>query len=187
MAQRKSTVDEQIEEHMGNAVELSKRATQGDVHHPDAALSPVVEGEVTQFGPAMTSLAEWLADKASGNDSTTALAMENAVARILSGESAEDVLTSDVPVSGKMYVDKPFTLYGFAITESDFEEGSPYYANLDVTLGTDPRRRILNVGGIKVLAKLMKLDEFGEWPVVVKLTSSETKRGYQVLDLVMHK
>lgn len=146
---------------------------------------PAVEGTIAAFGPAMTSLAQWLTDMAAGSDVDPATAMEDAVARILAKEGdAVQILTEDVPISGKTFLGKPFVLHTFAINEGDFD-GSPFYASLSVQAGNPPERRVLNVGGIKVLAKLMKLHELGEWPVTAMLKGSTTKAGHTVLDLVM--
>lgn len=152
----------------------------------DVALpTEVVTGELSTLGPAMTTLVQWLDSRAVDGDQATAQAMEDAVARILSKEAdAVKILTEDVPISGKTFTNRPFRLNSFVINEGDFE-GSPYYASLNVSIGNPPEGRILNVGGLKVLAKLMMLEEAGEWPVVAMLKGNQTRAGYTVLDLVM--
>lgn len=146
---------------------------------------PVVEGTIDGFGPAMTSLAQWLADMAEASEVDAAQAMEDAVARILAKPGdAVQILTEDVPISGKTFLGKPFVLLAFAINEGEFE-GAPFYATLSIEAGNPRERRVLNVGGVKVLAKLMMLHRNGEWPVTAMLKGNQTKAGHTVLDLVM--
>lgn len=140
--------------------------------------------EVVVGGPAMQILFNWLVEKASRTDEDDFAQMEASVRRILEGASAEDVLREDLPISGKTYLDKPFQLHAFTVTETDFVEGgAPFYANLDVTIAGG-ERRVLNVGGMKVLAKLAVLDREGDYPYFVMLKGHNTKKGFTVLDLV---
>jgi hypothetical protein len=159
----------------------------GDQTEPGAALQyrdSQPEGEVVVGGPAMQTLFNWLVDRASRTDEDDFAQMEASVRRILQGSSAEEVLREDLPISGKTYLDKPFQLHGLTVTETDFAEGgAPFYANLDVTIAGG-ERRILNVGGIKVLAKLAVIDQEGDYPYFVVLKGHETKKGFTVLDLV---
>lgn len=180
--QAEQSVTEEIEgqQYLGE----ERHDVQGSAQSPGSDVEPVVTGEIAAAGPAVRELTEWLADHASRSDVDTWQDMERAVAKILSGDSAEDVLKKDLPISGKTFLNRPFLLHGFTITESDYEEGSPFYANLDVTVNAGAERHILNVGGIKVLAKLKRLSDIGEWPYAVMLTGDTTKRGFTVLDLV---
>lgn len=146
---------------------------------------PAQGGEVEAAAPALMALTNWLVDTASRSDEDDWAAMEKSVARILNNEgSAEDILKQDLPISGKGFLNRAFLIHGFTLTESDHEEGMPFYANLDVTLAMGGERRILNVGGTKVLAKLMMLDRLGEWPLPAMLVGTETKKGHLILDIV---
>ncbi len=143
-------------------------------------------GAIAEPAPAMQTLVEWLTDHAGRTDEDNWVAMEASVAKILSGGgTAEEILRQDLPISGKQYANRPFLIHAFTLTESEHEEGPlPFYANLDVTVAGG-ERRVLNVGGIKVMAKLMMLDQAGEWPVQAMITAKVTKSGRTVLDLVL--
>lgn len=136
-------------------------------------------------GPALKSLLDWLVQEATETDEDTFAGLESIVAQMLSAESPEDVLREQAPVSGKNFVDVPFTCHGFKLREGDYEEGAPFYAVLDVEIGSPPERRVITCGGWTVLAQLMKLRQLGDWPLVMKFTAKKTQKGYQALRLQM--
>lgn len=150
----------------------------------DGGIEPAVEGEVATGGPATQSLIEWMAAHIERDDTDEWAAMERSIARIMAGENAEDVLREDSPLKGEDIAGRPFTLHGFTLTQSDFSEGSPVYATLDAEFPGNGRRHVVNIGGMKVLAKLMMLDRIGEWPQFVMITSKTTKSGNRVHDLI---
>lgn len=180
-----------------------KTREQEPVEHLDGQLStedmpPVTDPAAQQIEPAydiperptgqdvdaVQSLLDWLVDKASKTDQDEWAQMAASVGRILAGGSAEEVLSQDLPISGKSFVDRPFWLHGFTVTETDFPEGPiPFYANMDVSVAGG-ERRVVNCGGAKVLAKLKVLDDEGDYPYMVMLTGKKTKAGNTVLDLV---
>lgn len=149
----------------------------------DAVAIPV-SGEIAVGGPAMQNLMEWVADRTNRDDSDDFAAMERSISRILSGEDAVAVLRRDTPIKGEDIADRPFLLHGFDLTESDFEEGFPVYANLDVTMPGSNEHRVVNIGGMKVLAALKRLEEIGEWPVEVMIVVDGTRKGHSVNALV---
>lgn len=151
---------------------------------PNRDVAIPVSGEIAVGGPAMQSLMEWVADRTTRDDQDDFAAMERTIARILAGEDAEQVLRRDTPVKGEDIADRPFLLHGFDLTESDFEEGFPVYANLHATMPGDPVQRVVNIGGLKVLAALKRLEEIGEWPVEVMIVVDGTRKGHSVNALV---
>lgn len=165
-------------------------SAQGDM--PDWAQGPSTdvaevdagkEGQVVPGGPATQSLVQWLAEKATEGDMDTFAAMEAAIARMMQSESPDQVLAEDMPLHGKDFLDTPFTCSGFSLREGEFEEGSPFYAMLEVTVGNTGERRVISVGGWKVLAQLMMLDIMEAFPVVLIIRGRPTRKGYTVLSL----
>lgn len=167
-------------------VELSGMPDDPHTSPEDAAgaVAIPVEGDVAIGGPAMQALVQWMAERANRDDTDEWAAMERSVARILAGEDAEEVLREDTPVKGEDIAGRPFTLHGFDLTETDFQEGNPVYATLDVTFPGNARHHVVNIGGMKVLARLMMLDQLGEWPQFVMITSKQTRSGNRVHDIV---
>lgn len=151
----------------------------GTVAQPEPA-----EGEVATFGPGMTQLIDYLAVRAQETDADTYAAMESVMREIFDAPDAASVLTEKMPIHGKEFVNKPFLCMGFTVREGEFEDGSPFYAVLDVRLNGGKESRVVTCGGWKVLAKLAKLDMIGEWPQVMQIIGKETKKGYTVLDIV---
>jgi hypothetical protein len=184
MAQRKQREDTRADESTAPDVQ----ADIPDVADPDT--QQVEQWDETKArvlidaNAAVQSLVDWLAERATKTDEDEWASMAASVGRILSGQSAEEVLQQDLPISGKQFVNQPFVLHGFTITDTDYSEGPiPWYANMDVTI-RGGERRILNCGGAKILAKLKVLDDEGDYPYYLMLSGKETKRGYTVLDLV---
>ncbi len=151
----------------------------GEVETVDAGS----EGMMVPGGPATQTLVQWLADKAQAGDMDTFAAMEAAIARMLQSESPDQVLAEDMPLHGREFLDTPFTCLSFSLREGEFEEGSPFYALLECKLGGNGERRVLSVGGWKVLAQLMMLDKLEAFPVVLVIRGKKTRQGFTVLSL----
>lgn len=151
-------------------------------------------GEIVIGGPALQSLMNWCVEFAQRTDEDDWAAMERSVAQILAGADAVEVLTKDTPLQGKEMcthpgrsekerVSVPILVHGFTLTATEYEDGWPFYANMDAEIPSTGQRRVINCGGVKVIAKLKRLDEFGEWPYLLHLVGTRTRAKNTVLDL----
>lgn len=136
-------------------------------------------------GPATQTLVNWLTHKADQQEGTEDQVMERIIAEMLRSESPAEVLTEKLPIHGKEFVDKPFLLHAIEVREGEFEEGSPFYAIMNVTLAGDDTPRVISCGGWRVLAQLMALDAHGEFPQRVVIRGKRTKKGFTTLRLEM--
>jgi len=79
----------------------------------------------------------------------------------------------------------PLLVHGFSLRAGDYEDSTiNHYAALECSREGSDETRIITCGGMKVLAKLMMLERFGEWPQIIVFTSKQTSKGYGVLDIV---
>jgi hypothetical protein len=134
-------------------------------------------------GPATQTLVAWLTHKADQQEGNEAQVMERIIAEMLRSESPDEVLTEKMPIHGKEFLDKTFLLHSIEVREGEFEEGSPFYAIMNVTLGGEDEPRVISCGGWRVLAQLMALDAHGEFPQLMCLRGKRTKKGFTTLRL----
>jgi hypothetical protein len=140
---------------------------------------------VSQNQQAMQSFVEWLTERATTTDEDQFDVMAAIIADILKADNLADALREQSAASAKDLIGVPLMLHGFEIREGSFEESTiGFYAALTMSRPGVDGTRVVTCGGMKVLARLMKISEFGEWPVLVTFTSRETSKGYTVLDLV---
>jgi hypothetical protein len=133
---------------------------------------------------AMQNMMEWCVEYEQEHAADNAAVMAAEVARILAGEDAEAVLSESAPLHGKEHLEKPFLLMGFTLNPTDFTEGWPFFASMQCTVPGQGTSFVLNCGGPKVIAALMRLHQLGEYPYALKLRGKTTRAGYTVLQLV---
>lgn len=162
--------------------------TQNDVATVNVAQTDP-SAEVAAMGPATLSLFEWADAKANEYEDNNAAIMEDIVSKIMAGGSVDDVLGAgdSQTISGESAVDRPFLASGFRITRSGYEEGYPWYANINAKFLDTGEELVLNVGAPKILAALKRLDEVAEWPIAMQISAAKTQAGYDVLSLVKAK
>ena len=105
--------------------------------------------------------------------------------RLYSAKSIEELLGESEVISGKGYVNKPFQVRSVEWQVSDVEggEGLPFYAACSIVT-TDGTMTVLTCGARSVVQKLAIMASQGWLPAWVKLTSTRTAAGFDVLDLV---
>jgi hypothetical protein len=138
---------------------------------------PVQRGEATQ------TLVNWLAFKADQQDGNEAEVMERIIRDMLASETPDEVLTERMPIHGKEFLDRPFVLHSIEVREGEYEEGSPFYAIMNVSIGQPPEDRVISCGGWRVLAQLMALEGHGEFPQVLVIRGKRTRKGFTTLRL----
>lgn len=133
----------------------------------------------------MATFMDWIVGKANTNDEDQYAIMASIIDEILQSDSPEEVLRERSALHAKDILNTPLLVHGFEIRAGDFEESTiNHYAALTVSREGSAETRVVTCGGMKVMAKLMKLDQFGEWPQIIIFTAKQTSNGYSVLDIV---
>lgn len=135
--------------------------------------------------PELTSMMDWCVERSTMDAQDQYAVMEAEVRRILAGEDATQVLSESKPLSGKEFLNKPMRINGFTLTPTDFSEGWPFYANINATIDRDGTTAVINCGGPKVIAALMRLEQLDALPAYAMIKGDKTRRGFTVLSLVM--
>jgi hypothetical protein len=166
-------------------VEPWERDAQDLADEPAARPEPVA-GDAAHPTSYLQQLIDWCAEQVANQGEDNMAVSEDMVRRMLTADSPEEVLREEVPKSGKDFIGIPLLLVDWRINESDYEdgEGFPYYASLRVMVGNPPESRVINCGGIKVMAAIMRLVQLGEFRQFVKLTGKKNKAGRTPLNLV---
>lgn len=153
---------------------------------PGATLDIVNEDGQTVVPLDDTGLADYLANEANDSQLDTVSTHRDIVQQILTRESAMDVLTDTEILNAKDIVGRPFALIATRFNESDFDAGSPWYASMDVHFVDTDTRSVVNCGHQALMAQLIKLHEFNEYPypVVIKQGNKPNRFGTYPLRLV---
>lgn len=134
---------------------------------------------------SMATFMDWIVSKATTNDEDQYAIMASIIDEILQSDSPEEVLRERSALHARDITNTPLLVHGFEIRAGDYEESTiNHYAALTVSRQGSAETRVITCGGIKVMAKLMKLDQFGEWPQIIIFTEKKTSNGYGVLDIV---
>jgi len=103
----------------------------------------------------------------------------SSVDELLGGGSAE-------VISGRNYLNKPFTVTGVEWQRSDeaYGDGLPFYAVCHIVT-LDGETKVLTTGATTVVRKLAKMAVENWFPVSVKIVKGpKTPNGFEPLDLV---
>lgn len=119
-----------------------------------------------------TGLGAYLANEIQDVDIDTTGAYREIIGSILAKSSAMDVLTPTEVLSARQIVDRPFALMGVRFNGSDFSDGSGYYATMDVHFPDTDEKGVVNTGHQALMAQLIKLVEFNEFPYPVKVVAA---------------
>lgn len=108
--------------------------------------------------------------------------------RDLNASSVYELLggSSDV-ISGRDYINKPFTLTAVEWQQSDIVggEGLPFYAVCHIAT-IDGEAKVLTTGAATIVRKVAKLAAEHWLPVKVKIVkAAKTEAGYEPLDLAL--
>ena len=105
--------------------------------------------------------------------------------RDLAASSIDELLGGTETISGRDYVNKPFTLLSVEWQISEIEgEGLPFYAVLHVA-DINGEKKTLTTGATTVVRKLAVIDARGWLPAALKIVKlPKTDAGYEPFDLV---
>jgi hypothetical protein len=158
-----------------------------------------VEGTVTDApdddpanvvsGPAGSSVArlshEWLLQGGEGGELAEDDPYKRIIQQILSAESPDIVLTPVEPVQASQVVGHHLELFGHSLNKSEYDVGSPFYASMEVKNHTTAESQVVNCGHKAVIAQLIKLEQFGDYPYHVTFAEKgRSAQGTAMLRLV---
>jgi hypothetical protein len=133
------------------------------------------------------ALTLFLADKANAVEDPDRDPMDGIIQQVLNADSPAAVLTPIEPLRAQDLVGVPLILAGWELAQSEYDAGSPFYANMAV-LTPHAGEAIVNCGHKKVLAQLVKLEQFDEYPYkVVFINRGTSKQGTPMLELTAWK
>jgi hypothetical protein len=131
----------------------------------------------------VAALNQFLADKSNQGSDPNSDPMDGIIQQVMNADSPAAVLTPTEALQASQLVDVPIILVGWELAQSEYDAGSPFYANLAV-ITPDEQPNVVNCGHKKVLAQLIKLEEFGEYPYkVMFITRGNSKQGTPMLEL----
>lgn len=113
-------------------------------------------------------------------------AYERIIAQVLAADSPDVVLTPVEALQARDVVGVPLLLFGHELNESEFDVGSPFYASMQCAIAQDDTPAIINCGHKKVIAQLVKLKQFDQYPYRVMFRERGTSKvgGTPMLELV---
>ena len=133
------------------------------------------------------ALNQFLEDKSNQGGDPDSDPMDGIIQQVLNAESPAAVLTPVDAMKAESMVGVPLMLIGWSLAQSEYDAGSPFYANLTV-MAPPGEQMVVNCGHKKVLAQLIKLEEFGEYPYkVVFITRGKSRQGTDMLELTSWK
>lgn len=140
---------------------------------------------ITASHPAMVALYAALEKRAEVVNEAD-LAVAEIIAQVLSAESVDEVLGDTEVIGLREILDEPLTVFGWKAARSDFEEGAPWYAVMDVHRHKKNWRGPVTTGAQTILAQLVRIGLLEEFPVTLvarKATKKPTRNGYWPLKL----
>lgn len=139
---------------------------------PAAEVEPYDAEGIVVARQGDAGLAKYLMNEADDTPTDSVSTYASIVGQIMASESWEDVLTPTEVLSVRQVVDRPFQLITFHFNKSEFDVGSPYYASMDVIFDDDHTKAVVNCGHQALMAQLLKLIEFNEFPYHVVVFES---------------
>lgn len=110
---------------------------------------------------------------------------EEIIRQVLNADSPDAVLTPTEVLQGRDLIGIPLVVLGFSLNQSEYDVGSPFYATIDAVKSPDEPPFKVNCGHKKVIAQLVKLEEFSAFPIQVKFITRGTSKigGTAMLEL----
>lgn len=140
---------------------------------------------ITAKHPAMVTLYAALEQRAEVV-SEADLAVAEIIAQVLSAESVDEVLGDTEVIGLREMLDEPLTVFGWKAARSEYEEGAPWYAVIDVHRHKKDWRGPVTTGAQTILAQLVRIGMLNEFPITLiakKATKKATRGGYWPLKL----
>lgn len=146
----------------------------------------------TRNEAAVQAFMTWVTQRAQTTDEDQYAIMASVIGEIMTAPNMADLMQERAPLHARDLIGQPLILFGFELREGDYEESSiGFYAALTCGRPGSDMTRIVTCGGMKVLVKLMMIENFiqrddteDQWPIPIVFTAKRTKKGHDVLDIV---
>lgn len=119
------------------------------------------------------------------DDSTDAYRL--IIGQIMSAATPDEVLTPIEVMSAKDVVGMELLLRGVSFRQSEFDVGSPFYASMEMQRPDNGNSVVVNTGHQGMMAQLVKLNAFNEFPYRVKVTASNRPNRFGTYPLRLEK
>ena len=139
--------------------------------------------------PALRYLDEQLRSQIN-NVSDADAVVGDIITQIMQAQTAEEVLTPPEAQHCRDLENIPLTMHGYKVQRSDYEEGAPVYAVMDVTRQDTGERVPVTSGAQQILGQCLRLAQLNAFPcnvMVVKATKRPTEKGNWPLRLAVAK
>jgi len=152
----------------------------------DEPVNGTVVDDESEPGRELDKFDRFLIDRNQESADPEIDAYQAIIEQILTAESPDDVLTPIEAKKASDMVDVPLILHGFEMNESEYDAGSPFYASMKVVNALTGEPCVVNCGHKRVLAQLVKLDQFQQYPyqVMFKEQGKSKKSGSPMLVMV---
>lgn len=110
-------------------------------------------------------------------------AQRRMIEAIMDAKSVDDIWGGGDAINARDVVDRPFRLVEATFHNSDYDEGAPIFTAMRVAFVDTGEQAIVTSGALGIVARVVKLIEFGALPIVVRVKESKTNSGYNVYDL----
>jgi len=109
--------------------------------------------------------------------------MDSIIRQVLDADSPAAVLTPTDVQQARDLVGVPLLLADFELNKSEYDVGAPFFASM-ACLGPGSVPLVVNCGHKKVLAQLVKLKQFDEFPYrVMFIARGQSAQGTPMLEL----
>jgi len=156
----------------------------------------VIEGTAVENSPAnvrdsagtevkRSEFDKFLTDREAERKDVDSDPFEEIIRQVLNADSPDAVLTPTEVLQGRDLIGIPLVVLGFSLNQSEYDVGSPFYATIDAVKSPNEPPFKVNCGHKKVIAQLVKLEEFQAFPVQVKFITRGTSKigGTAMLEL----
>jgi hypothetical protein len=144
---------------------------------------PAKNGSGSKPVGGQAALEKYLLDATTQDEGYERNPMDSIIQQVLNATSPAAVLTPTDVQQARDLIDIPMMLIDFELNKSEFDAGSPFYASMAM-LGPGAVPMVANCGHKKVLAQLVKLKQFNEFPYRVKfITRGQSQQGTPMLEL----
>lgn len=119
-----------------------------------------------------TGIADWLDQEREDTPTDEVATYRDIVQQILASRSVFDVLMPPDVLSARDCWGRDFALLDIRFNESEFDQGSPIYASMDVVWKDGEKRDVINCGHQRMVAQLLVLHKAGVFPLLCKIERS---------------
>ena len=138
------------------------------------------------YGVHTTAIIAYIAERAVDTADLNVVILEQLSEKLLNAGSVDEILMPFEPSGSERYLNQPIQINGAGFLESDYTEGFPYYASLQITVVATGEDAVITIGGEKVMYQVAAFDMKEAWPIVCRISkrTKPTKSGFYPLELL---